>query len=129
MEINTDFSAVNEYYTIKSYLHSIFYNLIVNSIKYRSPVRRPIIGISSSKREGKIFLIFKDNGSGFNLEKTAGQIFGLYKRFHSHIEGKGMGLFMVKTQVEVLGGKIKVKSRPDFGTEFEIELPNDKPTI
>ena len=128
VEINTDFSAVNEYYTIKSYFHSIFYNLIVNSIKYRSPVRRPIIGISSSKREGKIFLIFKDNGSGFDLEKTEGQIFGLYKRFHSHIEGKGMGLFMVKTQVEVLGGKIKVKSRPDFGTEFEIELPNDKPT-
>ncbi len=57
--------------------------------------------------------------------KTQGaKIFGLYKRFHSHVEGKGMGLYMVKTQVESLGGKITIASEPDKGTEFTIVFEN-----
>ncbi len=59
---------------------------------------------------------------GIDLKKNGDQIFGLYKRFHSDIEGKGMELFMVKTQVETLGGKISVKSEEDKGTEFKIEF-------
>ena len=47
----------------------------------------------------------------------------MYKRFHTHIEGKGMGLFMIKTQVETLGGRISIRSEPNKGTEFKIELP------
>lgn len=126
-KIITDFSDVDEYVTIKSYLHSIFYNLIVNSIKYRSPGRKPVITITSRRKDGKIILSFEDNGSGIDLEKRGDQLFGLYKRFHSNIEGKGMGLFMVKTQVEVLGGKINVRSQPGSGTIFELEFPDDKP--
>ena len=49
-------------------------------------------------------------------------MFGLYKRFHSEIEGKGLGLYMVKTQVETLGGTISVKSQVNIGTEFRIEF-------
>jgi PAS domain S-box-containing protein len=124
VEIITDFSEVDEYLTIKSYLHSIFYNLIVNSIKYRYPGRKPVITITSRRVDGKIILSFEDNGSGIDLEKKGDQLFGLYKRFHTNIEGKGMGLFMVKTQVEVLGGKIIVRSQPDYGTIFELEFPN-----
>lgn len=129
VEIVTDFSEVNEYLTIRTYFHSIFYNLIVNSIKYRSPARSPIVTITSQRKDGKIVLYFKDNGSGIDLEKKGGQIFGLYKRFHANIEGKGMGLFMVKTQVEVLGGKIGVSSQPDSGTVFELEFPDGKPNV
>lgn len=47
----------------------------------------------------------------------------MYKRFHYHTEGKGMGLFMVKTQIETLGGKINIASEPNKGTQFKIELP------
>jgi signal transduction histidine kinase len=56
------------------------------------------------------------------LEKKGDQIFGLYKRFHENTEGKGMGLYMVKTQVEILGGKISIKSEENVGTEFIIEF-------
>ena len=59
---------------------------------------------------------------GIDLKETGEQVFGLYKRFHTDIEGKGMGLFMVKTQVETLGGKISVKSDVNKGTEFKIEF-------
>lgn len=127
VEIICDFSKVDKYFTIKSYLHSVFYNLISNSIKYRFPGRHPVIVITSQRKNGKIVLSFEDNGSGIDLEKKRDQIFGLYKRFHTNIEGKGMGLFMVKTQVEALGGEINVRSRPNHGTIFEMEFPDNKP--
>lgn len=126
VSIITDFSAVVQYFTIKSYFHSIFYNLIINSIKYRIPTRPLLVTITSKERDNKVILSFKDNGSGIDLEKKGRQVFGLYKRFHTDIEGKGMGLFMVKSQVEFLGGKISVRSQPNQGTEFDIELPDYK---
>lgn len=65
-------------------------------------------------------LTFQDNGLGIDLVKKGKQVFGLYKRFHHHIEGKGMGLFLVKTQVELLGGKISIESEVNTGTKFTI---------
>ncbi|WP_158799858.1 PAS domain S-box protein [Pedobacter sp. L105] len=123
-----DFSAGDELWTLKSFMHSIFYNLISNSIKYRQPGVNPIIEIKSERSGNKFILIFIDNGIGIDLVKNKGEVFGLYKRFHSHVEGKGMGLFMVKTQVETLGGTISVESKVNHGTQFRIELNMD-PTV
>ena len=121
--ITTDFGEVDEVSILKSYICSIFFNLISNSVKYKKPDVISLIEIKSSKTTDKIVITFKDNGMGIDLEKHAKQIFGLYKRFHFHAaEGKGMGLFMVKTQVEALGGKITVKSKINEGTEFKIEF-------
>jgi PAS domain S-box-containing protein len=122
VRVMADFSSINEFITVKSYIYSIFYNLISNSIKYKEPGRSPLITIKSVKKGDNIKLSFKDNGSGIDMVKRGDQVFGLYKRFHPHIEGKGMGLFMVKTQVEVLGGRITCNSQPHIGTEFEIEF-------
>lgn len=120
--INKDFGQMEELLTIKSYLHSIFYNLISNSIKYSQPGLPPIIEIKSGQIDGKKTIIFKDNGRGIDLEKNGMQVFKLYKRFHNDVEGKGMGLFMVKAQVEKLGGKITINSAINKGTEFIIEF-------
>ncbi|WP_439556879.1 sensor histidine kinase [Dyadobacter sp.] len=125
VSIITDFSAVNELFTLKTYLYSIFYNLITNSIKYRSSHRPPVIHITSSVEEGRLKISFRDNGMGIDMDRKGAQIFGLYKRFHNHVEGKGLGLFMVKTQVEMLGGKISISSRVNEGTEFNIEFGSD----
>jgi signal transduction histidine kinase len=81
-----------------------------------------VIDISSGKSDDKIQLVFKDNGLGIDLDKKGDQVFKLYKRFHSHVEGKGVGLFMVKTQVETLGGTISISSEVNKGTEFSIEF-------
>ena len=124
VEIYTDFSATDELLTLKSYWYSIFYNLVSNSIKYRQPGIRPIIEIKSVIEDGNAYYIFRDNGLGIDLEKKGEQLFGLYKRFHFHTEGKGMGLYMVKTQVERLGGKISVESEINKGTIFTIVLDN-----
>ncbi|TDQ08804.1 PAS domain S-box protein [Pedobacter metabolipauper] len=124
VEIRMDFSAGDELSTLKSYLYSIFYNLIANSIKYRQPGTLPVIEIKSETTEDSLLITFKDNGIGIDLEKYSEQVFGLYKRFHQHVEGKGMGLFMVKTQVEALGGFITINSSVDQGTEFTLEFLN-----
>ena len=122
-DIVWDFTGADEIVTIKSYLHSIFYNLISNSLKYRQPGIPPEIHISSQKLNNKIILLFKDNGLGIDLPKLSDQVFGLYKRFHTdRAEGKGMGLYMVKTQVEAMGGKITINSEVNKGTEFKIEF-------
>ncbi|MGZ3944741.1 MAG: sensor histidine kinase [Mucilaginibacter sp.] len=122
VEIKYDFPDVDEYFTVKPYLYSIFLNLISNSVKYRRPGNHCVIEIMSHLLKDKIELTFSDNGMGIDLDKKGGQVFGLYKRFHTNIEGKGIGLFMVKTQVEALGGKISLKSKENVGTEFKIEF-------
>lgn len=122
IEIGYDFAEINTFSTLKSYIHSIFYNLIYNSIKYRQPQIPCLIKIESHLLDKKLQLVFTDNGMGIDLEKQGDQVFGLYKRFHTHIEGKGLGLFMVKAQVEKLGGKISVRSEVNKGTEFKIEF-------
>jgi PAS domain S-box-containing protein len=123
VKILTDFSEVKSISTIRSYLQSIFYNLISNSVKYKQPGVDPVIRISSHADTEGTRLVFSDNGIGIDLAAHGAKVFGLYKRFHPTLaEGKGMGLFMVKTQVETLGGEIKVKSEVNKGTEFTIEL-------
>ncbi|GAB2973929.1 hypothetical protein GCM10027049_05110 [Mucilaginibacter puniceus] len=122
VKIIDDFDGTRGMHTVKSYLYSIFYNLIANSIKYRQPDTDAVITISSSSTDNKVRLNFKDNGMGIDLQTKGHQLFGLYKRFHFHVEGKGMGLYMVKTQVEALHGKITVDSEVNKGTEFMIEF-------
>jgi sensor histidine kinase regulating citrate/malate metabolism len=55
-----------------------------------------------------------------DMEKVRGQIFGLYKRFHNHPESKGVGLYLVHSQVTSLGGTIEVDSKVNEGTTFTI---------
>lgn len=109
----------------RAYLYSIFHNLISNAIKYRSLDRVLEINITTlnSAQEGKL-IQFSDNGLGFDVHKYEKEVFKLYKRFHhnSTIEGRGIGLFLVKTHVEAIGGNIKVKSELNVGTTFTIHF-------
>ncbi len=126
VDISVDFSVVDELFTIKSYLHSIFHNLIENSIKFRHADRHPKIEIASLMTQNSVILTFKDNGLGLDLANKHKDIFGLYKRFHYHVEGKGMGLFMVKVQTETIGGKIYVESEENRGTIFKIVIEHSQ---
>ena len=121
VHIHCNFDEVEGMMTVKSYLHSIFYNLISNSIKYRQPGIPLLIKICSRKLKRGLELVFSDNGIGIDLQRKGNQVFGLYKRFHpNNAEGKGMGLFMVKNHVESIGGKITIESEVNKGTEFSI---------
>lgn len=109
----------------KSYLESIFLNLMTNSIKYRSLTNQLKITISSKTLEDKLVIIFKDNGIGIDMDRNKNKIFGLYQRFHNHPDSKGLGLYLVKSQVESMGGNISVESKVDKGTTFTLTFKNN----
>lgn len=117
-----NFSSGDTMLAVKPYIHSILMNLVSNAIKYRHPNRKPVIAIHSEVRDGWFSLTIRDNGLGMDLNVYKDKLFMLYSRFHSHVEGKGIGLFLVKTQVSSLGGKIDVVSRPDEGTCFYLSF-------
>lgn len=121
-KINFDFSEAPNIYFPKTQLHSIFQNLITNGIKYHKPNVPPVIDIQSKSNNGNFCLIIKDNGMGLDLTLYKDKIFGLFKRFHENIDGKGIGLYIVKTIVENNGGKIDVYSKVNEGTIFTICL-------
>ncbi len=108
----------------KAYLESILLNLMTNAIKYRATTRQLKIYISSKEVGNNINLIFKDNGIGIDLERNAGKIFGLYQRFHNYPDSKGLGLYLVKSQVETMGGTIAVQSEVNKGTTFTLTFKN-----
>lgn len=123
IKISHNFSEVDEISNIENYFQNIFYQLITNSIKFRRPGIPLVINIESrNSLDNKFELIFEDNGMGIDLEKNKEKIFGLYVRFHPQIEGKGMNLFMIKSQIESIGGNIKVESKVNEGIKFTIEL-------
>ncbi len=123
--IKYDFSLIDELFCVKPYLYSIFYNLISNSVKYSRKDVVSCITIKSEQLADKTILLFEDNGIGFNLDKNKDDVFGLYRRFHSNYPGKGMGLFMVKSQVEIIGGNVTVDSSENEGTTFRIEFKSN----
>lgn len=123
VEFQLDFSKAEKITSIRTYIGSIFYNLITNSIKYARENTPILISISTDKIDNNIIIHYKDNCQGIDLDKYGGQVFGLYKKFNTNVEGKGIGLFMVKTQVEVMGGKIAISSVLNAGTEFTITFP------
>jgi signal transduction histidine kinase len=119
VSIITDF-AWPQLTSIKAYVNSILFNLISNAIKYRSPERKPTIKISSRLSEDNIVLEVSDNGLGIDLNRHQADLFKLYKRFHSHTPGKGLGLYIVKQQLEKLNAQIEVDSVLGEGTTFRI---------
>ncbi len=121
VKIEADFSEAITVSFVGVYLESIFLNLLTNAIKYAHPTRYPLIKIKTYKdADGSTKLTFSDNGIGMDMERVKGRIFGLYKRFHSNKDGKGIGLYLVHSQITTLGGKIEVESEEGVGTTFTI---------
>lgn len=120
-----DLNEVDHLDSNKAYIESVFYNLISNAVKFAKPQSPATIKIWTVRKRDKVMIHFKDDGIGIDLEKHQHNVFKLYNRFHNHVEGKGMGLYMTKTQIRLLGGDIEVHSSPNKGTEFIITLPVD----
>lgn len=107
--------------------YSIVQNLVTNAIKYRSPKRRGKIEISAESIDHYLQFKVADNGLGMDLEQNQNLLFKMFQRFHDHVEGRGIGLHLVKNIVYTNGGKIDVESELDKGTTFNIFLPRERP--
>ncbi|RNI24151.1 sensor histidine kinase [Rufibacter latericius] len=118
--IQTDFEVSQLNFSRKNF-RSILYNLLSNAIKYKAPDRDCIIHVTTRLEEPYVELRVKDNGLGINAKQQK-QLYGMFRRFHDHVEGTGIGLFMVKRIVDNADGKIEVESKEGEGTEFKVYL-------
>jgi signal transduction histidine kinase len=125
IEIKCEFGAADTIHSLKSYIYSIFYNLISNSIKFKRPEEKLLLQITSHNKKDNVIVRFNDNGKGIDMKLNGDKLFGLYRRFNTSVDGKGMGLYMVKTQVETLGGQVRVRSEINKGSTFSIEMPQN----
>jgi light-regulated signal transduction histidine kinase (bacteriophytochrome) len=121
--VTIDVSLCTHIISLAPYIESIVFNLVSNAIKYRSGNRVPNIKVMCWSKDNSITLAVSDNGMGIDLSRFGEKLFGLYQRFHDHVEGRGLGLHFVKEQVSALGGKMDVTSILDKGTTFTIVLP------
>jgi signal transduction histidine kinase len=122
-EIIANFDGLPQIITVRAMLQSTFYNLLSNAIKFRSPERNLKVVATSRGLDGKAIIEVMDNGLGFDTRLHKEKMFKLYKRFHTHVEGRGIGLYLIKAQIEVLHGTIEVESELDHGSMFRVTLP------
>jgi PAS domain S-box-containing protein len=123
-EVTLDIPAGLQVHGNRAYLYSIFFNLLSNAVKYRSaerPLRITVTATPTAPGPGAQIVV-ADNGSGFDMQRAGNDVFKLYKRFHAQPVGRGMGLYLVKTHVEAMGGRIEVQSEVNVGTRFILQL-------
>ena len=108
----------------KAYLESILLNLLTNAIKYRQHSKKLNVTITTKAKKDKVIMTFEDNGIGIDMSRNKEKIFGLYQRFHNYPDSKGLGLYLVKSQVETMGGTIEVQSEVNVGTKFTLTFNN-----
>ena len=106
----------------KKNLKVIIFNLLSNSLKYRSFVRTPEILITTELLDNNCIFTISDNGIGFE-ENKKDKMFSMFTRLHNHVEGSGIGLYLVKRIAENAQGKIEVNSILNEGTTFRVFLP------
>jgi signal transduction histidine kinase len=122
-KIEVDFNAAPEIHFPGIYLESILLNLLDNALKYAHPERTPEIHFRTYYNEnGNLILEAKDNGLGINLGRYGHHMFKLRKTFHRHPKSRGIGLFMIKNQIEAMGGEISIASTENTGSTFFVNF-------
>jgi len=101
-------------------LRSVVYNLLSNAIKYQHPERAPVVHVGYQPHGAYQVLTVRDNGLGMDLARDREKLFAMFQRLHTHVEGTGIGLYMVKKIVDNAGGRIEVQSEPGLGSTFTI---------
>ena len=118
-QINDDFYI----HTDKSAFRGIFLNLLNNAIKYSK--EGGLVTISTYKTKTNTVITIEDNGYG--IEKN--NLRRIFDRFYrtpkarAHTNGSGLGLSLVKQQINQIGGVVEVKSKINKGTTFFVSFP------
>jgi len=127
MEINAELDfAVSPEDTIKfypAYFESVLFNLVSNALRYHDPEKEPWVKVWLSEDEENKVLHVSDNGLGIDLDEHGEQLFKFKRSFHNHPESSGIGLYLVRSQIESLGGEIRVNSVVGKGTTFSVTVP------
>jgi signal transduction histidine kinase len=125
--LTVEVSACPTLHFAEKNLRSIVYNLLSNGLKYRHPDRPPRLAIRCYTTANSHVLAVQDNGLGLDATQQA-KVFGLFQRQHDHVEGSGVGLYMVQKIMENAGGTIEVESELGAGSTFLVYLPHQEIT-
>jgi PAS domain S-box-containing protein len=104
-------------------LRSVVYNLLSNALKYHHPDRLLVVHLTYQLEAEVQVLEVADNGLGLDLAHGQDKLFAMFQRLHTHVEGTGIGLYMVKKMVENVGGRIEVQSVLGEGSTFRVYFP------
>ena len=125
--IHCDFEEAPEIFFSKTNLKSILTNLLTNSIKYAAENRPPEIHLQTTRTAKYVCLSIRDNGIGIDLDKHRDKLFGMFNRFHNHVEGSGVGLYIVKKLLDENGGQLEIESQVGAGTTIRAYfMPQEK---
>jgi len=105
-------------------LGHVLSNLVANAVKFRRPDEPARVRIRAERRDGRVRVWVEDDGIGVAPEHQD-KIFNVFERLHGQevYPGTGIGLAIVKTGIERLGGSVGVVSKAGEGARFWIELP------
>jgi signal transduction histidine kinase len=103
-------------------VYSVLLNLVSNALKYRHPDRAPVVQVRSYREQGRLVVRVQDNGLGLSKAQQ-GKLFRLFQRLHPHVEGTGVGLYLVKKILDHAGGSIQVESELGQGSTFIAVFP------
>lgn len=123
--VNTDIKVV-EVYMHRPFIHQILHHLLHNAIQFHGPDRTPVVtlAVKAGTVPGQVEFHVTDNGMGIEHESLP-RIFEPYKRLHYSVGGRGLGLYIVKTMVEAMQGRVTVESEPGKGSGFTVVLAQD----
>lgn len=115
-------------YSDSKIIREILNNLVNNAIKF-TPSGSVTIEAIINSQENKLFLSVKDTGIGIS-EENLGIVFEEFRQasegFSRSFEGVGIGLSICRKYVEILNGRISVKSKLNEGSTFLVEIPLTK---
>jgi PAS domain S-box-containing protein len=113
-------------FTYRPVISQIFHNILDNALKYSREHIPPTVTITIQENTEQFKFSISDNGIGIESEYY-NKIFIIFQRLHNKdkFSGTGIGLAIVKRQIELLGGKIWVDSIINLGTTFHFTLPKN----
>lgn len=103
-------------------MYSVLQNLLTNAVKFTRPGVRPRVSISASRVPDAWRVSVTDNGIGIPADRRV-DVFSLFSRVRSRVEGHGIGLATVARTVNAFGGQVGADEAPGGGTEVWFEIP------
>ena len=122
IRITAEFHSPPRIFGVEAFVYSVFYNVVSNAIKY-ADVRKSSWLKLTTREDGEFLqIVFEDNGIGFNSSQYTDKLFKPFTRFNSIKEGRGLGLYLMKIQMEMMGGEIRLVSHLDEGTWISLRF-------
>lgn len=122
--LETDF-GVATLVSVRSYLAAILQELLGNALRFRQPERPLSVRVQTRAEADGTLLEVCDNGRGMDLKTQGERLLGLYGRLHADVSGRGMGLYLLKSRLNVLGATLEIESEPGQGSCFRLHFSQE----